>query len=137
MLDDLKKISSTKKDLANFGQVIAGVCAVVAVVLALKGNHASLILAGVGLTVLIIRFAYPLILLPFQKVWMGISIILGFIVSHIILFLLFYIGVTGIGMLGRLFGKQFLDREFRSRRTSYWIKRDRKQFDKSSYEKQF
>jgi len=137
MLDDLKKISSSKKDLVNFGRVIAGVCAIVAVVLVIKGSQASLIWAGAGLTVLIIRFAFPLLLLPFQKVWMGISIILGLIVSHIILFLLFYIGFAGIGGIGRLVGKQFLDVEFQSQKDSYWIKRDKKQADKSTYEKQF
>jgi hypothetical protein len=137
MLTELKHISSTKKDLVSFGQVIAGVCAVIAIVCAIKGNQAFLTWAIIGVAVLIIRFIHPPILLPFQKVWMGISVILGWIVSHVILCVLFYAGFALIGGIGRLFGKQFLDLDFKSNRDSYWIRRKPGVPEKSSYEKQY
>lgn len=68
------------------------------------------------------------------RLWMGIAFLLGWFMSRIILLVLFYALLTPIGFIAKLFGKQFLDLQFKSDLESYWIKKENKQID---YEKMF
>jgi hypothetical protein len=55
----------------------------------------------------------------------------------VILSVLFYLVVTPIGLLGRLFGKGFLDLKFNRNVDSYWIPKAKVKLEKSDYERQF
>jgi hypothetical protein len=70
--------------------------------------------------------ASPNTLRPVYIGWMSMAFVLGFIISHLILGLLFYCVITPMGLVARLAGKDFL----RSRRDpaarSYWFPRDRR-----------
>jgi hypothetical protein len=57
------------------------------------------------------------------KLWMGLAIVLGAIVSRVILTLLFYVVVTPIGLLRRLFAGDGLGLKRDKERETYWIKR--------------
>lgn len=116
---------------------MAVACAVVAVIFWLKGNpwYNLLILAAVFF--ILGRFAFPKAMLPFQKVWMGFAVIMSWFMTRLILFILFYIGFTGIRLVAMLFRKNFLELEMDKNVDSYWIKKQRGSIDASSYEKQF
>lgn len=79
----------------------------------------------------------PSVLKPLQKAWMTLAVILGWIMTRVILSILFYLVFTAIGGISRLLGKQFLDLKIDPSINSYWIKREPKTFNKSGYEKQF
>ena len=80
-------------------------------------------LAGAGLW-LSAALLYPKMLAPLYKVWMAFGHVLGWINARIILALVFFLVVMPIGLVMRLFGKDFL-RMRKNRSGSYWIKRDR------------
>jgi hypothetical protein len=69
------------------------------------------------------------------RVWMGVAVVLGYFMSRIILSLLFYLVVTPIGLAMKLMGKDVLNEKWDRKAESYWIKRDKKTFDKKRYEK--
>ena len=48
---------------------------------------------------------------------------LGWIMTRVILIIIFYLIVTPIGLIARLFGKQFLDLSLNENVNSFWNKR--------------
>lgn len=80
-------------------------------------------LAGAGLW-LAAALLYPKMLTPLYKVWMVFGHMLGWINARIILALVFFVVVMPIGLVMRLFGKDFLGMRKKTS-GSYWVKRDR------------
>jgi hypothetical protein len=69
---------------------------------------------------------------------MTLALILGWIMTRIILSILFFILFVPIGWIARIFGKDFLDQKFDPSANSYWILRDSTKPEiKEAFEKQF
>ena len=79
----------------------------------------------------------PRILLPFQKIWMTIAIILGWIMTRVILSVLFFVIVTPISLIAKIAGKHFLDVKWDRSQQSYWNRRERGETVPTKYENQF
>ena len=137
IIEEIKNIKSGKKELRKFGITIG-------IVLGLLGGlflwrerewyYYFFILSAVfvfsGITA-------PLLLWPVQKVWMGLAVLLGWVMTRVILIILFYLVVTPIGLLAKLLGKDFLNLKFDRDADSYWIPKERVKFERSDYERQF
>ena len=63
------------------------------------------------------------ILTPLNKLWFRFGLFLGKIISPIIMGLIFFLVVTPIGLLMRLFGKDILNLKLNKKKTSYWIEK--------------
>jgi len=63
------------------------------------------------------------ILTPLNKFWFKFGILLGKIVSPIIMGIIFFLVVTPIGLLMRLFGKDVLNLKLNKKESSYWIEK--------------
>ena len=59
---------------------------------------------------------------PLNKIWFKTGIILGNIVSPLVMGFIFFIVVTPIGFIMRLFGKDMLNLKFNNN-DSYWIEK--------------
>jgi hypothetical protein len=137
MLAELKSIASDKKDLRQFAMVMAVACALLALVLFLRNKEYWPWAFIVAAAFLALRYTFPILLLPIQKAWMGIAVIMGWFMSRIILSLLFFVVFTIIGGTGRIFKKEFLDIRFsKNGEQSYW-KPVESSGDEDTYEKQF
>ena len=67
---------------------------------------------------------------------MTFAVIIGWIMTRIILAILFFFIITAIGALARLFGKDFLNLK-PDNRDSFWNMRNRDRELNQDYEKQF
>ncbi len=63
----------------------------------------------------------PRILSPVEKYWMLFAGVLGFIMTNVLLTLVFFLGVLPTGLLMRLFGKDPLRKGFDKDKKTYWI----------------
>ena len=63
------------------------------------------------------------ILNPLNKLWFYFGIFLGKIMSPVIMGIIFFLVVTPIGLLMRLFGKDILNLKFNNK-TTYWIEKN-------------
>ena len=63
------------------------------------------------------------ILNPLNKLWFNFGIFLGKIMSPVIMGIIFFLVVTPIGLLMRLFGKDILNLKFNNKPT-YWIEKN-------------
>jgi len=138
VIEDIINIKSTKKELREFGLTVGIILAILSGAVFLWGRRPVFpYLFGTASTLIILGLVLPRILKPFQKVWMGFSIIMGFFVSRIILFILFFLVLTPLGLAARLFGKDILDQKIDKNRASYWHERSGEAKDKKSYENQY
>ena len=137
MLEEIKNIKSEKSDLRKFGITIGVILLVIAGFLFWKEKESFQILFTFGVTLCILGIAIPFILKPIYWVWMIFATILGWIMTRVILSLLFYIIVTPIGLILRFFGKQFLELRWDKSKGSYWNYRTNEHLKKENYEKQF
>lgn len=75
------------------------------------------------------------LLLPFNKLWMTVGLILGSIITPIALGIIFFGLFTPLAILMRLFGRDELRLKF-VKKASYWIKRETIT-DANSFKNQF
>ncbi|MBI4698764.1 MAG: hypothetical protein HY758_07645 [Nitrospirae bacterium] len=137
IIEDIKKIKSGKKELREFGLIVGLVLGLLGGLLWWRGRDIYPFFLTVSVALILSGLIVPAALKPLQKIWMTAAVILGWVMTRLILIILFYLVLTPIGLLGRLLGKSFLDSKFRTSSTSYWIPKAEKETEKSEYEKQF
>ncbi len=137
MLEEIKNIKGEKSDLRKFGITVGIILMIIAGFLFWKEKESFQILLTFGVTLCILGIAIPFILKPIYWVWMIFATILGWIMTRVILSLLFYIIFTPIGLTLRFFGKQFLELRWDKSKGSYWNYRTNEHLKKENYEKQF
>ena len=137
MFEEIKNIQSEKSDLRKFGITIGVILLIIAGFLFWKEKESFQILLTFGVTLCILGIAIPFILKPIYWVWMIFATILGWIMTRVILSLLFYIIITPIGLILRFFGKQFLELRWDKSKESYWNFRTNEHPQNKNYKKQF
>tara|TARA_B100001175_G_C19213214_1_gene496902 strand:+ start:135 stop:548 length:414 start_codon:yes stop_codon:yes gene_type:complete len=137
MLEEIKHIKTGKKNLRNFGVIIGIILLIVAGFLFYREKESFqtfLYIAGVFIGLALIL---PSMLKPIYIVWMTFAVILGWFMTRVILSLLFYVIITPIGLVLRIFGKDFLELKKQAVQGSYWNQRDSNLEKNQNYEKQF
>ncbi len=133
---ELKGLDVSRKSLIKFGIMIGGILLLLSLLFMYKQILVQLrvIFFTVGAYLFVAGMIFPERLKTTYKLWMGFAFALGWIVSRIILTILFIFVMTPIGLIAKLFGKKFLDIERKDGKNSYWIEKEHKQID---YEKMY
>jgi len=137
MIEELKNIKSTKIELKKFGNTLGIVSLLICIVLFLYNKDSYLYFLIIGAVLIAAGNIYPNLLKPFQIFWMALALVLGWFSTRIILSVLFYLIITPIRFIAMLFGKRFLDLEFRKNTNTYWNYRTKKEMAPEDYERQF
>ena len=136
MIEEIKNIRFANKDLKIFGLIFGIILSMFGLFLIYKRIDYFIYFVSVGLIFLILGFIAPKILKPIYKIWMTFSVIVGWIMTRLILSMLFYTVITGIAILTRIIGKDFLNLKIHNKE-SYWNNRDSDYELNQDYEKQF
>ena len=91
-----------------------------------KGETGNIYLIMISLFFLIFGLINSKILSPFNKAWVKFGEILGLIIAPIIMALIYFIILTPISLILRMFGKDLLGLKFMKKQDTYWIKREKK-----------
>ena len=137
MIEEIKNIKSEKSDLRKFGIIVGTVLLIIAGFFFLKEKESFQLFLTIGTVLFVTGIVIPFTLKPIYWVWMVFSTILGWFMTRVILSLLFYVVFTPIGLIARLFGKQFLDLKQNHSQQSYWNIRTVEASNTQNYEKQF
>ena len=137
IIEEIKNIKSGKKELRQFGITIGVVLGLLGAWFLWRGKDTSHLLLITAIVFFALGVILPLLLKPLHKLWMTLAVLLGWLMTRIILIVLFYLIVTPIALLARVCGKDFLNRGFDRKVNSYWIPREKTPFDRKSYERQF
>ncbi len=88
-----------------------------------KKGEINLYLIAIGLIFLVLGLLNSKILSPLNKAWIKLGEILGRIIAPIVMAIVYFLILTPISLLVRLFGKDLIGMKFSNDIKSYWIKR--------------
>ena len=117
----------------SFGIVFFIVFLIVALYPLLNDNPLRLWSLIIALIFLVLGLIKSNILTPLNILWMKFGMFLGVFISPIIMGIIFFLVVTPIGLIMRLFGKDLLNLK-KNKTQSYWLAREK---IKSSMKNQF
>jgi membrane-bound ClpP family serine protease len=134
---EFKNIKETKEDLRKFGLTVGIVLAAIGTLLFYFEKSSAIYFTVIGGLLILFGILLPQLLKPINKVWMELAIVLGFIMTRVILTTLFYLVITPIGFLAKIFGKKFMLLKYDKSAKTYWEKRSIIQKKQIDYERQF
>lgn len=135
--EELKSINSGKAELRKFGLTVGAALAVPGGIFFWLGKPFYPYLLYPGIALILLGLLIPGILKPSQRLWMAFAVIMGWLMSRVILILLYYLVLTPVALIARVVGKRFLELKWDRSQNSYWNYREKQPADKSGYEKQF
>lgn len=125
MFQEIKTLDLSRRSLRSFGFVVGGILLIITGFSIWRhGWPPSLvgtILGASGVVLIGAGGTYPAMLRPFYIAWMSIALVAGFVMTRILLTLVFFIMITPIGLIMRLFGHDSLSRKSSAKESSYWI----------------
>ena len=116
---DNVKISSNR----SFGIVFFVVFLLIALYPLIYNEEIRAWSAIISLIFLVLGLLNSKILAPLNKLWFKFGIFLGKMVSPLIMGIIFFLVVTPIGLIIRLFGKDVLNLKY-NKNQSYWIEKN-------------
>jgi len=119
-----KKIVIKKKDNIIFGITFSAIFLIIALWPLLDGLNLRTWSLVTSAAFVMISFTFPNVFTYLNLWWIKLGYFLGRIISPIVMGIVFFIIVTPIGLLLRLFGKDIL--RLKRNKNSYWINRDYK-----------
>ena len=99
-----------------------------------NGNNLNFYFLTASIIFLILGVLNSKLLSPFNKAWIKFGEILGLIIAPIVMGIVYFVILTPVSLIVRLFGKDLLGLKFLKGKETYWIKRNKKL---TSMDKQF
>ena len=99
-----------------------------------NGNNLNLYFLITSGIFLILGSINSKLLTPLNKTWIKFGEILGLIIAPIVMALVYFVILTPVSLIVRLFGKDLLGLKFLKENKTYWIKRKK---NLTSMDKQF
>ena len=124
---EILEIKSTKKELREFGYVMGIFFLILSGIGFCRHKNFLPFLSLSGIFI-VLAYLNPFLLKPIQKIWMTLALSMGWVMTRVLLGIVFYFVITPIAWISKLSGKRFLDLEVFSGQESYWL--DRKPLDR-------
>jgi hypothetical protein len=113
------KIGSNK----SFGIVFFVVFLIIALYPLINNGDIRIWSLVISLVFFILGILNSKILTPLNKLWFKFGILLGKMISPVIMGVIFFLVVTPIGIIMRIFGKDILNLKYQNTK-SYWIEKN-------------
>ena len=124
------KISSNR----SFGIVFFFVFLIISLWPLINENPLRVWSIYIAIVFLILGLINSNFLTPLNALWYKFGKLLGSIIAPIVMGIVFFIVVTPIGFIMRIFGKDLLNKRYNNKSNSYWINREK---SKSTMKQQF
>ena len=137
-IKELNEIPATRKHLREFGWVVGGVLSLLAAYWCWRGKSFWVWAAAPGVALLVLGTLLPTSLKIAHRLWMGLAVVMGFVMTRVILTLFYYLFLTPIAGILRLTG-QYPEsfRKTKPGQSTHWTSRPDAAVDPSRYENQF
>ena len=108
----------------NFGFLFAGVFALLSAYAGYHGASVTTVYGWLiaGVIIGLVAIITPGLLTPLNKAWMKLGDLMGKVVSPLVLGVIFFLLITPVALVTRLFGRDEL-RLKKTKASSYWIDR--------------
>ena len=135
--DEYRQLDRSPAALRRFGWTVGGVLLSLGALLIWRHRAVGWPGFVIGAGILLTAFLAPRALKYFHRIWMTVALAMGWIMTNVILTLVFFLVVTPIGLLQRLFAKPAVNLAFKAGASSYWERRPGGQPTPAEYERQF
>ncbi len=133
----MEKLNLDKNNLKKFGVTMGIALLVITFLFFLKRKHIIWPIPITSALFFILASFQPILLKPIYIFWMRLAFVLGWINTRLILFIIYYLIFTPIGLALRIFKIDLLDRKIDRNKKSYWLQKPHKEFNPLDYERQF
>ena len=99
-----------------------------------KNSELNIYLLSIAIIFLVLGLINSKILSPLNRTWIKFGEVLGRIIAPIVMAIVYFIILTPISLIVRIFGKDLISLKFKKDLNSYWIKRNK---DLGTMDKQF
>ncbi len=115
----------SRKELGWFGPLFALFIAIICWILWRSGVSSKLItsLAVATAVLIVVYYLVPRLQRPLYRGWMFSVMPIGWVVSHLLLSLIYYLLFTPIGLIMRAVGYDPMRRKLEKDRETYWVPR--------------
>jgi hypothetical protein len=122
----------------NFGFIVGGAFCALGAWWLYRGKFQtfSALMIVLGAALVITALVYPKLLVLPNRAWMALAEALSFVMTRVILAIVFFLLVTPVGFFRRLAGGDSLNRRA-DRSDSYWRPYAQRQMDPRHYEKMY
>lgn len=107
----------------SFGIVFAVVFALIALFPLLHGGSIRLWALAIAAVFAALAFLWPKLLAPLNRLWFRFGLLLHKIVNPVVLGLMFFVIITPVAWITRLFGGKLLSLGYDKEAPSYWQRR--------------
>ncbi len=134
---EVAHLDVSEKSLRKYGLMVGGVFLVLALVAMRKKWDPSLLLSflAAGSALALLGAALPTLLRAVYRLWMGLSLCIGWCMSRVLLTILFCLAIVPIALLGRALNLPFVKIRKAPKQDSYW--EDHKPRSAKHYEEMF
>jgi len=133
----MEKLKLDNITLKKFGITMGIAFLVITLLVFLKHKSLNLAVSIISVIFFSLAFTFPVLLKPVYIFWMKLAFVLGWINTRLILLIIFYLIFTPIGLVMRLLGVDLLARKIEKNRETYWIKKEKRNFQPQDYARQF
>ena len=134
--DEYRKLDRSPRALRRFGFMVGSVFLLLGGLLVWRHRAAGWPFVSIGTVLILAGALAPAALKWIYAIWMMIAVMLGWVVTRVLLTIVFFLVVTPVGLLQRAFGKRLIEVAFRTDAASYWQSRTASPA-REEYEKQF
>ena len=124
----------SKENNKGFGLLFFAVFLIIGLWPIINGDSPRIIFFIFSLIFLILGLINSKILTPLNKAWVKFGEFLGRIIAPVVMAAVYFVVLTPLSIIARIFGKDLLKVKFSNNSKSYWIKRNK---DLGSMDKQF
>lgn len=135
--DEIRQIKHDPKTLRRFGSTLGCFFALLGGVFLWRQSDAWFYFSLWAVVFLFFGLAFPGVLRPVHRVWMTMALLMGWVMSRVILMVVFYFVLTPVAVVTRVLGKDFLGLRKGKEESTYWLNRERDHLDKRVYEQQY
>lgn len=133
----MELLNLDKNNLRKFGITMGIVFLLITTFILIRHRQNILPASIISAIFFMLAITKPVLLKPVYIFWMKFAFILAWINTRLILFIIFYLIFTPLGLGMRLFGIDSLDKKIDKDKQTYWKKKEKDHFSPLDYEKQF
>ncbi len=137
-INHMEELALSKKSLRKFGLAMSIAFLVVAGILLIRHRQYMIpFFVAASATFIFLTLAMPVLLKPIYIIWMRLGFVLGWFNTRLLLLIMFYLIFFPVGLVMKLLGNDPLSRRIDKKTSSYWVKKEDRDFNPLNYERQF
>lgn len=127
----------SKLEFRKFGYTLGVFLLGLGLIFSLLSYQSASVVIVAGVILLVLGLLLPIFLRPFYIIWMSFAIVMGFIMTRLILTVIYYFVFFPVAMLMRVLRKELLEQKLDPESESYWRLRESKPYDPKQSENQY